>query len=159
VRAEEEKRRLEKYNQLRKLRPVPKYSMVDLTQDALFKQSNPTATPPVSNFCSVQTFYPPSPPHTAESTASSPGSDSISPRQVQVSIIQASPKKTPSRNLLTFRRRAGRGGRILIDRRGHASVSTEDVDPRVIDRIKFDNNDDEPDEQNMVFSVDPYSDR
>ncbi|KAF8534612.1 enhancer of polycomb-like-domain-containing protein [Trichophaea hybrida] len=156
ARAEDEKRRLEKYNQLRKLRPLSKYPMVDLTQDALFRQTNPTTTPPVSNFCSVQTFYLPSPPHTAESTVSSPGSGSISLRQGQVSIIQASPKKMPSRNLPTFRRRLGRGGRVLIDRRGHASVSTDNVDPMVIDRIKFDNNNDELD---LVFPVDPYSDR
>lgn len=131
-----------------------------MTQDAFFRNSNTFSTPPVSNFCSVQTYYLPSPPHSADSTASSPDATELNhPRQAQVSIIQASPSRAPARNLPTFRRRLGRGGRILIDRRGRASISTEGMDPMVIDRVKFDNNDDDMEDRDPVFTVDPHSDR
>ena len=48
---------------------------------------------------------------------------------------------------------------MLIDRRGRATISTADVDPTRVDRFKFDHSDDEYDEQSLVFSVDPHSDR
>jgi enhancer of polycomb-like protein len=65
----------------------------------------------------------------------------------------------PAQNLPTFRRRVGRGGRILIDRRGRGSVPTEDLEPMVIDRMKYDKMGEDEDEQNLIFLVDPHSDR
>ena len=144
--------------QLKKLRPIPKFPLVDTTIDAVIKQPSATCMAPASDFCSVQTYYLPSPPLSAESSVASPEDEPAQCRRGQVSIIQASPKKTPARNLPTFRRRLGRGGRILIDRRGRASVSTEDLDPIVLDRIRYDN-DDDSEEQSPVFPIDPHSDR
>jgi enhancer of polycomb-like protein len=157
TRAEELKRQQERVLQLKKLRPIPKFPMVDTTIDAVTKQPNAAPMPPASDFCSVQTYYLPSPPLSAESSVASP-EDEPAQGHGQVSIIQASPKKTPARNLPTFRRRLGRGGRILIDRRGRASISTDSLDPMVLDRIRYDN-DDDLEEQSLVFPIDPHSDR
>jgi enhancer of polycomb-like protein len=88
----------------------------------------------------------------------------MSPPPVRrVAIIQAAPTRSQrSRNIPTYRRRVGRGGRILIDRRrGHGSVPTQDLDlkPEFQDRMKFDLMDLEEDEYNSAIPVDPYSER
>jgi enhancer of polycomb-like protein len=93
---------------------------------------------------------------------SSPGSDVSPPPAKRVAIIQAAPARMQrSRNIPTYRRRIGRGGRILIDRRrGQGSVSTQDRDlePEVQDRMKFDLIDMDEDEYSAAIPVDPYSD-
>ena len=138
------------------LRPVPKYNMADVTMDALYKQPDPNPKPPSSYFCSVQTHYLPSPPHSAESVEFSPDSDAGSPAGKMVSIIQASARKTVALNLPNYRRRVGRGGRILVDRRGRTSIAKENADPMVLDRMKYDNYDSH--DEDTTFTVDPFSD-
>lgn len=59
-----------------------------------------------------------------------------------------------SRPIPCFRRRVGRGGRVLIDRRNLAFVNKTDVDPLKVDRFKFDQDDD--DDMNPVFEEDEF---
>lgn len=63
--------------------------------------------------------------------------------------LHGEPHRMPS-----FRRRVGRGGRLLIDRRNMASRSKVELDPVKADRFKFDqeDSDDEP-----VYDTDPFS--
>ncbi|KAH8689631.1 putative histone acetyltransferase complex component Epl1 [Talaromyces proteolyticus] len=53
----------------------------------------------------------------------------------------------------SFRRRIGRGGRVMIDRRNLAARNKLDIDPLASDRFKYDNDDDDDD---MVFVRDKY---
>ncbi|KAI9782018.1 MAG: Enhancer of polycomb-like protein 1 [Peltula sp. TS41687] len=62
------------------------------------------------------------------------------------------PESGPGQDQVFFRRRFGRGGRLMIDRRGMRLQSTEGIDPIVLDRFKFDR-DDENDE-NPRYEVD-----
>ena len=55
---------------------------------------------------------------------------------------------------ISYRRRIGRGGRLMIDRRGFRLKSTEGIDPVVLDRFRYDRDDDD-DEVNQV-TVDPF---
>lgn len=55
----------------------------------------------------------------------------------------------------SFRRRTGRGGRLMIDRRGLKRLATEDIDDRVAERFKYDR---DSDEENDVIPVDFYAD-
>lgn len=122
----------------------------------LFERETPIPTGPSATFCAVQTYYLPSPPPSAESVESSPDS---SPSQQHakrhVSVIQASPKRIPSRDVPTFRRRVGRGGRVLIDRRWPAFDPLPDVEEIVYDRMKYDR---EEDGYPLVYHVDINSD-
>ena len=63
--------------------------------------------------------------------------------------LHGEPHRMPS-----FRRRVGRGGRLLIDRRNLASRCKIELDPLKADRFKFDqeDSDDEP-----VYDTDPFS--
>lgn len=63
--------------------------------------------------------------------------------------IHGEPHRMPS-----FRRRVGRGGRLLIDRRNLASRCKTELDPLKADRFKFDqeDSDDEP-----IHDTDPFS--
>ncbi|KAH7050999.1 enhancer of polycomb-like-domain-containing protein [Macrophomina phaseolina] len=55
----------------------------------------------------------------------------------------------------SFRRRTGRGGRLMIDRRGLKRPANEDIDDRVAERFKYDR---DSDEEEDVLPVDFYSD-
>ncbi|KAB2576539.1 Enhancer of polycomb-like protein [Lasiodiplodia theobromae] len=55
----------------------------------------------------------------------------------------------------SFRRRTGRGGRLMIDRRGLKRPANEDIDDRVAERFKYDRDSDEEDD---VIPVDFYAD-
>jgi len=138
------------------VRSISKYRLSDVTMDAVCKQADPTPKPPSSFFCSVQSHYLPSPPHSAESASSQPESDA-GPMGSTVSIIQAAQYKTPLQLTPRHRRRIGRGGRIFIDRRGFSSVAKENADPIFLDRIKYDNHESDEDEE-MTFFFDPFSD-
>lgn len=154
---EEETKRQEKCNTMRKIvRSISKYCLSDVTIDAVCKQADPTPKPPSSFFCSVQSHYLPSPPHSAESASSQPESNA-GPMGSTVSIVQAAQCKSPLQPIPRHRRRIGRGGRIFIDRRGFSSVAKENADPIVLDRIKYDNHESDEDEE-MTFLFDPFSD-
>lgn len=54
----------------------------------------------------------------------------------------------------SFRRRVGRGGRVMIDRRNLTTRFKSDIDPVILDRFKYDGDDDDDDD--MVFERDKY---
>lgn len=60
----------------------------------------------------------------------------------------------PGQNQPSFRRRYGRGGRLMIDRRGLRLQSTEGLDDTVVDRYKFDQDEDE--EEIPTYPTDQY---
>ncbi len=105
------------------------------------------------NFCSVRTFYLPSPPPSASSEYSSPGHESSSAENLPVSIVQASSTDGPSSRGAVFRKRIGRGGRILIDRRQPKNVSLDSLEPHLIDRMKYDNDDEDIRQQPVLLDL------
>lgn len=62
------------------------------------------------------------------------------------------PESGPAHDQVFFRRRIGRGGRLMIDRRGMRLQSTEGIDPIVLDRYKFDRDEDD---EFPLYEVDP----
>ncbi|KAL7268454.1 Enhancer of polycomb-like protein 1 [Rhizina undulata] len=155
VKAEAERSRHERYNQLRSSRLVPKHGVVDFTDEILFSTSRPLPVDPSVKFCGVQTYYLPSPPPSSASSVSSPMANlpTIDETKRNVSIVQASPQKVPFRDIPSFRRRRGRGGRTVVDRRGPAFAPSEDADPIVLDRVKYD--EDEEDAYPPIYRLDP----
>lgn len=63
--------------------------------------------------------------------------------------LHEEPSRMPS-----FRRRIGRGGRLLIDRRNLASRFRVEMDPMKADRFKYDQEDSDED---LVYDTDEYS--
>ena len=112
-----------------------------------------------ASFRTAVTEYLPTPPTSASSEG--PGDaehhEVASPshgREDTVAVRYASPSYDgPSRGQPSFRRRIGRGGRMMIDRRGMHLQSKEGVDPLILDRFRFDQDDeDEP----AVYVVDQF---
>lgn len=68
------------------------------------------------------------------------------------------PPPDDAQNFISYRRRIGRGGRLMIDRRGFRLQSTEGIDPRVLERFKYDRDDDDEDgpASYMIDPCDPY---
>ena len=132
---------------------------VDLTRAPL--------TPPLeeglgSNFRTAVTEYLPTPPASVSSehsvdTAADVGSPSRR-RNDSVLVRYASPTYDgPERSQPSFRRRIGRGGRLMIDRRGMHIESKEGLDTAVVDRFKYDRDDDGDDDGEMpTYLIDPY---
>lgn len=54
----------------------------------------------------------------------------------------------------SFRRRVGRGGRVMIDRRNMAARHRADIDPVILDRFKYD--DDEDEDEDIVFEREKF---
>ncbi|KAI9786874.1 MAG: Enhancer of polycomb-like protein 1 [Geoglossum umbratile] len=129
---------------------------LDLTRMPLTPTIEHTST---FNFRSAVTEYLPTPPASVTSETSgndTQGQDESPTRGRGDTIIvrYASPTYDgPPHSQLSFRRRRGRGGRILVDRRGLRLQSPEDIDPIVLDRFKYDQDDE--DEQ-PTYVVDPY---
>lgn len=55
------------------------------------------------------------------------------------------PPEEPSKEMPSFRRRVGRGGRMLIDRRNLPFRDKATMDPLKVDRFKYDHDDDDDD--------------
>ncbi|EZF25990.1 hypothetical protein H112_01802 [Trichophyton rubrum D6] len=69
-------------------------------------------------------------------------------------LRQSSPSEDDSCRLTpSFRRRVGRGGRVLIDRRNLALRNKDGVDPIKLDRFKYDRDDDDMD---VVYEKDEF---
>lgn len=130
---------------------------VDMTREPLTPSSEKNTT---LNFRTATTEYLPTPP---ASVSSEPTGDNVvqadsshSTKDDIVTVRYASPSydghcgTQPS-----FRRRIGRGGRLIIDRRSMHIQSEERRNDIVADRTKFDTEDDEDDEI-PVYEVDPY---
>lgn len=135
---------------------------LDLTRTPLSPTSRQTST---SKFVVAVTEYLPTPPQSEASESPRdtghlhPFGDSqpSDPRDEVVDIRYSSPPESESRtNDASFRRRIGRGGRLMIDRRGMRLQSTEGIDPMVLDRFKFDRDDDDDlDDEVPTYAVDP----
>lgn len=121
-------------------------------------------TPPLeenmrSTFRTAMTEYLPTPP--ASTTSEHSGevfADAGSPLQGKddsIAVRYASPSYDgPCQSQPSFRRRVGRGGRLIIDRRGMRLESKEGLNDKVVDRFKFDNDDDE--DEVPVYVAEPY---
>ncbi|KAI9768438.1 MAG: Enhancer of polycomb-like protein 1 [Geoglossum simile] len=129
---------------------------LDLTRMPLTPTIEHTST---FNFRSAVTEYLPTPPAsvTSETSGNDTQGQEESPTRSRgdtIIVRYASPTYDgPPHSQLSFRRRRGRGGRILVDRRGLRLQSPEDIDPIVLDRFKYDRDDE--DEQ-PTYTVDPY---
>ncbi|KAM5452101.1 Enhancer of polycomb-like protein 1 [Microsporum audouinii] len=98
--------------------------------------------------------YLPTPP-TSESSERMRDVHGTLPLETQWSALrQSSPSEDDSnRPTPSFRRRVGRGGRVLIDRRNLALRNKDGVDPIKLDRFKYDRDDDDMD---IVYEKDEF---
>ena len=84
--------------------------------------------------------------------------DDVSPTNGKDDLVTvrytSSFRDVPHQSQPSFRRRFGRGGRLMIDRRGMHSRPTEGLDEIVVDRFKFDHDDD--DDESPVYTIDPF---
>ena len=132
---------------------------VDLTRAPL--------TPPLdmnsgSSFRTATTEYLPTPPASASSEhvgdASADVQHTKRPKVDPVPVRYASPSYDgPWQSQTSFRRRIGRGGRLMIDRRGMRLRSKDELDGLddiVVDRFKYDRDDDDDDEV-PTYVIDP----
>lgn len=121
-------------------------------------------TPPLeenirSSFRTAMTEYLPTPPASISSEHSGEViADAGSPmhgKDDSIAVRYASPSYDgPCQSQPSFRRRFGRGGRLMIDRRGMRLQSKEGLEESIVDRFKYDNDDD--DDEVSLYSVDPY---
>ncbi|KAL8843109.1 MAG: hypothetical protein Q9170_000239 [Blastenia crenularia] len=121
-------------------------------------------TPPLeesgsSSFRTATAEYLPTPPASISSEHSGElAAESVSRGQTKdqaVAVRYASPSYDgPNGSQPSFRRRIGRGGRLMIDRRGMRVPWREGLDDIVADRYKFDHEDD--DDEVLTYHVDPY---
>ncbi|KAL8914080.1 MAG: hypothetical protein Q9171_001195 [Xanthocarpia ochracea] len=122
-------------------------------------------TPPLeestgSSFRTAMTEYLPTPPASISSEHSgdvAAGASSPGPIKDQtVAVRYASPSYDgPHGSQPSFRRRIGRGGRLMIDRRGMRVPGKDGLDDTLLaDRYKFDREED--DEELPTYHVDPY---
>lgn len=116
---------------------------VDMTRAPL------TPKPPQQSFDSSDfrpaiTEYLPTPP-TSESSDStqSPLREGSSNKFSVVHKTAASTEELSRRGMPCFRRRIGRGGRMMIDRKNLPFRSRNDVDPVQLERFKYDQDDDD----------------
>lgn len=103
--------------------------------------SNMEFTRSFNDYRGVQTFFLPSPPPSASPVSSPPGDHFDDPPHIIVrsdSTINAR-----SNSLAAYRRRCGRGGRIMVDRKNLPLRPKDDIDELVLDRFKYDNFQDE----------------
>ncbi len=112
-----------------------------------------------SSFRTAMTEYLPTPPASILSEHSGElGPDEDSPmhgKSDSIAVRYASPSYGgPCQSQPSFRRRFGRGGRLMIDRRGIRLQSQEGLTENLVDRFKFDNDDDE--DEVPVYAVAPY---
>ena len=122
-------------------------------------------TPPLEaenfNFRPAMTEYLPTPPASIASEHSGDAAiaDASSPHRKQDSTVAVKytvpSYDVPARNQPAFRRRVGRGGRMMIDRRGMRLESKEDLDPVLVERFKFDQDEDDEDDAS-TYLTDPY---
>jgi enhancer of polycomb-like protein len=138
---------------------------VDLTWRPI---TPPLEQAPKSGFRAAKTEFLPTPPasDTSEQSGENANADEGNRRETRSQTRRASktepaavvryaspPEEKPFQGRPSFRRRVGRGGRMMIDRRGIKRPREEDIDEVVLDRFKFDRDSDEDDE---LYPVDHY---
>ena len=134
-------------------------NFVDMTRAPITPPLEMTGRP---GFRKAVAEYLPALPTPPASVSSEHSGDSITdmnlplrPRDDNVAVRYASPAYDGScQSQISYRRRYGRGGRLHIDRRGVKGRNTEGIDEIVIDRCKFDDEEDE--DEVPVYTVDPY---
>jgi enhancer of polycomb-like protein len=123
--------------------------------DATWRPITPPLEPPAakSDFRTVFTESQlPTPPASvsdgegADATAVVPSSKQTNSRRVARIRFATPPDDVPFHDQSRFRRRIGRGGRMMIDRRGVKRQKTERVDDRLADRWRFSGDSSEDDE-------------
>ncbi|KAI9797515.1 MAG: Enhancer of polycomb-like protein 1 [Piccolia ochrophora] len=132
---------------------------IDLTRLPLTPTSKQSSN---AGFRTAITEYLPTPPASVSSEASGDAehADLESPshgRNDSVTVRCASPTHDSGQSRPSFRRRIGRGGRLMIDRRGMHSRSKEGIDPIIQDRFKFDRDEDEDEPMHPVDLFDALS--
>ena len=131
----------------------------DLTRAPLTPTLEVNSTP---SFRTATTEYLPTPPASASTEHAeypSTAVDSAKHQRVDpVPVRYASPSYDgPWQSQTSFRRRIGRGGRLMIDRRGMRLQSKDELDGLddiVVDRFKYDRDDDDEDEV-PTYVIDP----
>ncbi|KAK2764888.1 Enhancer of polycomb-like protein 1 [Arachnomyces sp. PD_36] len=108
----------------------------------------------------ITTEYLPTPPasdssdHLHESRAVADPGSPLPRERLPMTVRHTTPSEDDSsRAMPSFRRRIGRGGRMLIDRRNMSCRSTADIDPIKLDRFKYDQDDDDDE---PIFERDPF---
>lgn len=132
---------------------------VDLTRAPLTPVSDVNKAP---SFRTATTEYLPTPPASASTERAediSTSVDHIKHQKVDpVPVRYASPSYDgPWQSQTSFRRRIGRGGRLMIDRRGMRLQSKDELDGLddiVVDRFKYDHDDEDEDEV-PTYVIDP----
>jgi enhancer of polycomb-like protein len=114
---------------------------------------------PPYGFRSAVTEYLPTPPASVSSDTSAEVED-VQSSQLRpghddsVAVRYTSPTRDGSgKSQPSFRRRIGRGGRVLIDRRGLHVESTNAINPHILERFKYDRDDDDED---LTYVVDRF---
>lgn len=108
----------------------------------------------------ITTEYLPTPPASDSSVhmhenggVADPGSP-VPRERLPMTVRHTTPSdEESSRSMPSFRRRIGRGGRMLIDRRNLSCRSTADIDPIKLDRFKYDQDDDDDE---PIFEKDQF---
>ena len=112
------------------------------------------------SFRAAMTEYLPTPPESVSSSTSSVDSNfqhfASHQEDDRVPVRYSSPPIDASYRQPSFRRRIGRGGRLLIDRRGLYVRPDEELSARVADRFSYDKDDDDEPVESETFTVDPY---
>lgn len=144
---EEKIRQHEKWNE----------GFVDLTKAPL---TPPSETGIGSTFRTATTeYFLPTPPASVSSEHSGDGGMDFGTvnlnKAESVAVRYASPSYDgPCHSQPSFRRRYGRGGRLLIDRRGMRMAQKENMDTAIADRYKYDDEDDE--DEVPRYYIDPF---
>ena len=144
---EEKIRQHEKWNE----------GFVDLTRAPL---TPPSETGIGSTFRTATTeYFLPTPPASVSSEHSGDGGmdfGTVNLKKAEsVAVRYASPSYDgPCHSQPSFRRRYGRGGRLLIDRRGMRMAQKENMDTAIADRYKYDDEDDE--DEVPRYYIDPF---
>lgn len=100
----------------------------------------------LGSYRGVQTFFLPSPPPSL-SPANSPREHGRDEPSHIPTIHSSSFTQFRQKDMPMYRRRIGRGGRLMIDRKNIATISQKEKDTIneiVLDRFKYDNFEDEP---------------
>lgn len=123
---------------------------IDVTRDPL-SEDRPLNVEP--SFRTAHTQYLMTPP--ASTDGSQEETSSPSP-QLEFAMARFSADEVSYTAQPSYRKRIGRSGRLWIDRRGMKSSSFENVSEDIVNRWKYDSDDDD---EPPVYEVDPYDTR
>ncbi|KAF2142949.1 uncharacterized protein K452DRAFT_286584 [Aplosporella prunicola CBS 121167] len=120
-------------------------------------------TPPLEEniqpaFRTAITQYLPTPPASISSEVSGDNANSgnMEPKHGDNALVRyATPPQETFQGRPSFRRRTGRGGRLMIDRRGLKRPATDDINDRAAERYKYDQ---DSDEEDCTIPIDFYAD-